>query len=90
MKTVDFKSVKYYDIEGNTSTVDVSKELGNQIFKKTTDIGELDLARAIYHKGEVELTKEQAAIIAEYVRNGFVAFVHVPLCGQLAELFINE
>lgn len=90
MKIFDFKQVTYQDIEGNECLVDIAKQLGNHIFSKTTDIGELDLAREIYHKGVVELTKEQAEAINDYARTSFVAFVHVPLCKQLNDLFNNE
>lgn len=74
---VDFRKLEVEDIEGNKSTVDISKMLGNAIYQKTADLGELELAQAIYKSGEVELSPEQAANIKGYVNTGFVAFVQI-------------
>lgn len=72
---VDFRKIQVKDIEGNNSTVDIAKILGNAIYQKTADLGELELARDIYRNGEVELTLEQVECIKGYVKTGFVAFV---------------
>jgi hypothetical protein len=62
------------DIEGKTAPYDASKEVGNVIFQNTRDLGELELARDIYQKGEVDLTKEQAQIVKNYVEPNFKAW----------------
>ena len=73
---INFKKITVTDLDGNKSTVDISKELGNAIYKQTTDIGELDFAREIYHKGELELSIDQIAIVRKYMdAGGFFAFV---------------
>ena len=73
---INFKKIEVTDLDGNKSTVDISKELGNAIYKQTTDIGELDFAREIYHKGELELSIDQIAIVRKYMdAGGFFAFV---------------
>ena len=73
---INFKKITVIDLEGNKSTVDIAKELGNAIYKQTTDIGELDFAREIYHKGELELSIDQIAIVRKYMdAGGFFAFV---------------
>lgn len=74
---IDFRKIQVKDIEGNNSTVDIAKMLGNAIYQKTADLGELELAQDIYKKGEVELSAEQAEVIKSYVKVGFVAFVQV-------------
>lgn len=74
---VDFRKIQVKDIEGNNSSVDIAKMLGNAIYQKTADLGELELAQSIYKHGEVELSPEQAERIREYVRNNFVAVVQV-------------
>ena len=51
--------------------------LGNAIYQKTADLGELELAQNIYKSGEVEVSPEQAESIKKYVSTGFVAFVQV-------------
>lgn len=73
---INFKKITVTDIDGNNSIVDVSKELGNAIYNHTQDIGELDFAREIYHKGEIDLSIEQIAIVRKYMdTGGFFAFV---------------
>ena len=44
MKKLNFKAVPTRDIEGNLEPRDISKELGNFIYRETSDLGELDLA----------------------------------------------
>ena len=76
---IDFREIQVKDIEGNNSTVDIAKMLGNAIYQKTADLGELELAQNIYKSGEVEVSPEQAESIKKYVSTGFVAFVQVRL-----------
>lgn len=85
---IDFRNIKVKNIEGNNSTLDVSKELGNAIYGKTADIGELELARDIYKNGEIDVEATTAAIIVKYVREGFLAFVQEAVC-PLLENIIN-
>ena len=74
---IDFRKIQVKDIEGNNSTVDIAKMLGNAIYQRTADLGELELAQNIYKNGEVELSTDQAERIKEYVRTNFVAVVQV-------------
>ena len=74
---IDFRKIEVKDIEGNNSTEDKKKMLGNAIYQKTADLGELELAQNIYKNGEVEVSPEQAESIKKYVSTGFVAFVQV-------------
>ena len=71
------REIQVKDIEGNNSTVDIAKVLGNTIYQKTADLGELELAQNIYKNGEVELSPEQAERIKEYVKTNFVAVVQI-------------
>jgi hypothetical protein len=74
---IDFRKIEVTDLEGNNSTVDIAKMLGNAIYQKTADLGELELAQQIYKNGEVELSTNQAERIKEYVRTNFVAVVQI-------------
>lgn len=74
---IDFRKIQVKDIEGTIITFDISKVLGNTIYQKTADLGELELAQNIYKNGEVELAPEQAERIKEYVRTNFVAVVQI-------------
>ncbi len=73
---INFKKIEVTDLDGNKSTLDISKDLGNVIYKQTQDLGELDFAREIYHKGEIELSIDQIATVRKYMdAGGFFAFV---------------
>lgn len=74
---VDFRKIQLKDIEGGIVPFDMSKVLGNTIYQKTRDLGELELAQDIYKNGEVELTPEQAERIKEYVKDNFAAIAQV-------------
>lgn len=74
---IDFRNIQVKDIEGTVVPFDISKVLGNTIYQKTADLGELELAQTIYKNGEVELSTEQAELIREYVRTNFVAIVQI-------------
>lgn len=74
---IDFRKIKVKDIEGTVEPSDISKMLGNVIYQKTADLGELELAQNIYKNGEVELLPEQAERIKEYVKTNFVAVVQI-------------
>lgn len=81
---LDFRKIEVTDIEGNKSTFDISKELGNTIYKNTPDLGELDFAQEIYKQGEVEIDEEKAAIIRKYLDVGqFFAFIKKSVYEQL-------
>ena len=67
---IDFRKIEVTDIEGNKSTFDISKELGNTIYKNTPDLGELDFAQAIYKQGEVEINEEKAEAVRKYMDVG--------------------
>lgn len=75
MKKLNFKAVPTRDIEGNLEPRDISKELGNYIYRETSDLGELDLAQRIYKEGEVEANESEIEIIRKYIDSGYKAFV---------------
>lgn len=75
MKKLNFKAVPCRDIEGNLEPRDISKELGNYIYRETSDLGELDLAQRIYKDGEVEANESEIEIIRKYIDSGYKAFV---------------
>mgnify|MGYP000000704823 FL=1 len=67
---IDFRNIEVTDLEGNKSTFDVRKELGNTIYNSTTDLGELEFAQEVYKHGEVEVDSEKAEIIRKYMEVG--------------------
>ena len=80
---VNLSKVAVKGIDGKVENVDFSKEIGNAIFKTTKDIGELDLAREIYHNGNVDITKEQAIVVKAFVYQNFLAWAKQPLMAEL-------
>lgn len=72
---IDFSKIVIKDIEDNETEVDISKDLGNFMYNEARDIAVADLGRDIYHKKEVDLTKEQAETVKLYVNGCFKAMV---------------
>jgi hypothetical protein len=87
---VDFRKIGIKGVDGKIQFMDLSKELGNVIFQNTKDIGELDFARDIYHKGEIDVTKEQAQKIKGYVDSQFKAFVKEALFPPLDKIINGD
>lgn len=65
---IDFRKIEVTDLDGNKSTIDVSKSFANAIYQNTGDVGEFELSREIYRNGEVELTAEQANSLKKYTQ----------------------
>lgn len=64
---VNFANIKIKDIEGNEITLDVQKQIGNQLYMQGQNIVECELGKRIYYAdGEVELTAEECAIIGRF------------------------
>ena len=80
---IDFSKIQVKDIEGNEVTLDVSQELGNMMYLNARDIAVADLGHEIYHKKEVELNDDKAKAVAEFVENGFKAFVKREILAML-------
>lgn len=81
---IDFRKIEITDIEGNVKSIDVSKELGNVIYRNTPDLGELDFAQDIYRKGEVEIDESRKQIIKKYMDVGkFLAYIKRDICKLL-------
>lgn len=88
---IDFRKIEVTDIEGNNSTFDIHKDLGNVIYKNTPDLGELEFAQAIYKLGEVEVDEERVAIIRKYMDVGqFLAFIKKSVYEQLDSINIKK
>ena len=82
---IDFRKIEIKDINGNVSVIDLSKELGNLIYKNTPDLGELEFAQELYKNGEVEVDDSKAEIIRKYVdRSGVLAFVKIAINNALS------
>ena len=79
MKKLNFKNVPVTNIDGTVKEMDLSKEIGNIIFRTTKDLGELEIAREIYHKGEIEVDEKTADMIKMHIDENFVAFIKVAL-----------
>lgn len=83
---IDFRKIEVKDIEGHKSTVDLSKELGNAIYRKTADLGELETARKIYHDGEIGVDASTAPMLHRYICETFLAFVQEAVCPLLDDI----
>ena len=76
--TIDFRKITVKDLDGNELVYDVSKSLGNFIYKVTPDLGMFQFAQEMYNKGEVEIPeelKEQLKAIISHPQCPFIAMV---------------
>jgi len=87
---IDFKELAVKSIDDVDIVVDISKDLGNLIFKDTQDIGELELARSIYNSGEIDVDSNSASIIKKYIDIGFKAFVKETIDPVLDKIINNK
>lgn len=84
---IDFREIEApLNIEGETGVFDISKELGNVIYRNTPDLGELDFAHELYRNGEVEINEERAATVRKYIDANFYAFIRVAINKKLDEI----
>lgn len=87
---LEFKKLKFKGIDGVDTEADFDyKGLANHIFNNTQDLGELELARELYKNGELELDKESAVILKNYIGQVFKAVVHEALYPVLDKI-INQ
>ena len=84
------KEVEITAITGEKQKLEFDyKGLANYIFNKTKDIGELELARELYKKGEIEVDKEKAIALKVYIDEAFGAVVKESLFPKL-DAIINQ
>lgn len=81
---MNFKELQVtINLEGDTEIIDIRKDLGNTIYQKTGDLGEVELAKKIYtSEGDIILTEEQKQIIQNYI-TPFKAMVKLAINQQL-------
>ena len=75
LKKVDFRKIEVENVDGTIEVIDVSKVLGNIVWKQAQDLETNTLGREIWGKGEVELTKENIRFI-EGVIPQFFAYIY--------------
>jgi len=74
--TIDFKNIKVKDLDGNEMIYDVSKSLGNFIYKVTPDLGMFQFAQSMYNNGIVEMSDE--------LKRQLVEILSLPQCPFIA------
>lgn len=71
----DFRKIEIENINGDVEIVDIAKTFGNALYSQGKTLEVVELARAIWKDGEVELDKEQVAIIKEHAPQIFPSYV---------------
>ena len=84
------KEIEITAINGEKTKLEFDyKGLANHVFNNTQDLGELEIARELYKNGELELDKESAVILKNYIGQVFKAVVHEALYPILDKI-INQ
>lgn len=72
---MNLKNLKITLIDGSEVEQDISKEIANLIYQKTSDIGMLDIAMTLYKTGSVDLNDQQKKEVIELLDQNVKAFV---------------
>lgn len=75
MKKVDFRTIELENIVGEKEVTDFSKILGNGLYSQGKTLEVIELARAIWRDGEVELKSEDIKILEEQIPQLFPTYV---------------
>ena len=79
MKKIDLSKVECETIERQKVTVDMTKNIANQIYMTTQDISVMDWARELYYsEGEFEFEDDKIALVKSAVA-GMPGFYKVPV-----------
>lgn len=66
-KVYDFRKIPLKNIIDEVEEQDLSRAIANCYYNRTADIGQLDKARTIYYKGQVELTDEECNLLEQFI-----------------------
>ena len=78
LKAIDFTKAEVENIDGSKSKIFVDgdgeigilvKQFANVIYSQSKELGEVEVAREIYKKGQSKVTKEQAVALKKYAEN---------------------
>lgn len=88
MKKINFKEIKVTDLAGNEIfNLNLHEIVANAVYRQASNspIKNVELARKIYSEGEVELSPEEIAIVANAVTNSAMIgdFAKVPVIKAL-------
>lgn len=86
---IDFRKIEIKGIDRTIKLFDLSKELANDIYNGTQDVGELEISRELFVMGEVEVDAANAVILNKYIRKDFKAFIAEAVCPILDNI-INK
>lgn len=66
-RVYDFTKIPLKNIIDKEEEQDLSKVVGNCYYNSTADIGQMDKAREIYHKGKTEFTEEERSLFEQHI-----------------------
>lgn len=90
MKHIDFTSVVIKDIEGNETTVDISKNLAAILYKSAVNKDGLEIAKQIYTNGSHDVDSHIAKAIKQILLTSFLAVVQEALIPELDDIINKE
>lgn len=87
---LNFKNISIVTIEGDITTVDISKELGGILYKAAISPEALQMARDLYAGNEIEVTKDIAQPIKDIINSSFLAIVQEAINPILDQIIGEE
>lgn len=76
---INFRNITIKNIEGEESTVDISKDLGNLLYNSAVSQEGLEISRELYHNGEMDVTKENVEVLKGIIAGNFLAVIQESL-----------
>ena len=76
---IDFRNITIKNIEGEESTVDISKDLGNLLYNSAVSKEGLEISRELYHNGEMDVTKDNVEVLKGIIAGNFLAVIQESL-----------
>jgi hypothetical protein len=71
---IDFTKVPVEEIDGSITNIDLSNQLGRDMFYKSIAHEDMLLGKEIFSTGKIEINKAQSEVIKKYVNAYFPAF----------------
>lgn len=76
---IDFRNITIKNIEGEESTVDISKDLGNLLYNSAVSQEGLEISRELYYNGEMDVTKDNVEVLKGIIAGNFLAVIQESL-----------
>lgn len=87
---IDFKKIIVTDIDGTQETIDISKEIGQLLYRTAIRQEGLDIAKTLYNEGELEVDAFTAKALKQLISTNFLAIIQNAIIPTLEDIISSE